>query len=462
MEYGRSFDPSKSLFDQLKALQSVTRHRTLSINHSENSEYCNNNICLKNCYLVFNSSWSEDCMYCERSIRTKDCIDCTESPSCELCYGCTACTHCYAIRSSEFCEDCSESSFLAFCRSCRNCFGCVNLRHREYCIWNEQKTKEEYEAFKQSLQRTSYRAQQALQERFAEWCMQHPRPGVIHRFSEHSTGNFLISVRNVENGFFVSDAEDCKHCFAVYEGAKDCREFSFFGLRAELLYECVQCGINDHHELFCLDCWENNSDLMYCMMCHGCKHCFGCVGLQKKHYCILNTQYTKDEYETLVPRIIEHMRTTGEWGEFYPIPFSSIPYNHSVAQRYFPLSQKNVGDVGGFWYEEHAANAIGGVDAAQLPDGLPTNDDPIIVKSAASGRPFKITSQEIKRYRQFAVPLPRMTYDERMEERAKKLGGVKLYERTCAKTGKPILTTYPPESPYILWDRDVYEKEFGS
>jgi len=49
-----------------------------------------------------------------------------------------------------------------------------------------------------------------------------------------------------------------------------------------------------------------------------------------------------------------------------------------------------------------------------------------------------------------------------MDERAKKLGGVKLYERTCAKTGKPILTTYPPESPYILWDRDVYEKEFGS
>jgi len=30
-------------------------------------------------------------------------------------------------------------------------------------------------------------------------------------------------------------------------------------------------------------------------------------------YCILNKQYSKEEYEELVPKIIEHMQKTGEW-----------------------------------------------------------------------------------------------------------------------------------------------------
>jgi len=156
------------------------------------------------------------------------------------------------------------------------------------------------------------------------------------------------------------------------------------------------------------------------------------------------------------------MRATGEYGEFFPMTQAPHAYNRTQAFRYFPMTKEAALQRGLEWHEKDTEDIRNAVEASQLSDDLPSSDDPIIVKSAASGRPFKITSQEIKRYRQFAVPLPRMTYDERMEERAKKLGGVKLYERTCAKTGKPILTTYPPESPYILWDRDVYEKEFGS
>jgi hypothetical protein len=47
-----------------------------------------------------------------------------------------------------------------------------------------------------------------------------------------------------------------------------------------------------------------------------------------------------------------------------------------------------------------------------------------------------------------------------MDARAQKLGKPTLYERTCAKRGKKIFTPYPPESPYIIWDREVYEEEF--
>ena len=50
---------------------------------------------------------------------------------------------------------------------------------------------------------------------------------------------------------------------------------------------------------------------MFC--CQNVANLFGCVGLKNKQYCILNKQYTKEEYETLVVRIIQQMQQTGEW-----------------------------------------------------------------------------------------------------------------------------------------------------
>jgi hypothetical protein len=81
---------------------------------------------------------------------------------------------------------------------------------------------------------------------------------------------------------------------------------------------------------------------MYCIDCQYSKDCFGCVGLQRKQYCILNKQYTKEEYETLVPKIIEHMKSTREWSEFFPIEISPFTYNETVAQEYFPLTKAEV------------------------------------------------------------------------------------------------------------------------
>jgi hypothetical protein len=96
------------------------------------------------------------------------------------------------------------------------------------------------------------------------------------------------------------------------------------------------CGYGDHVILSYL-CPQNVSNL------------FLCVGLRNKSYCILNKQYTKEEYEELVPRIIEKMMTTPlrqgfegqmEWGEFFPTSLSPFGYNETVAQEYFPMMRE--------------------------------------------------------------------------------------------------------------------------
>lgn len=116
----------------------------------------------------------------------------------------------------------------------------------------------------------------------------------------------------------------------------------------------------------------------------------------------------------------------------------------------------------GFNWSKHEAKQIpGAIPAAQLPDLAPNEEKTWTVLSQLSGRPFRVTAAEAKLYSRLSVPLPRVSYDERMIERRTRLGGTRLYQRSCAKTGCSILTTYPPSDPWIIWDKQVYDREFG-
>lgn len=48
-------------------------------------------------------------------------------------------------------------------------------------------------------------------------------------------------------------------------------------------------------------------NLLYCMETKYCNNCFGCVNLYQKDYCIFNKQYTKEEYEIIVPKLIQEL-----------------------------------------------------------------------------------------------------------------------------------------------------------
>ncbi len=462
LSYGQDYESAASFYKQFSDLSKKVPQPALAAVQNENCEYCNNLSGNKNCYLVFNTSGAEDCMYCENAWDSKDCIECSMVLQSELCHACTYCVRCYNLRSSEYSEDCSDSHFLAFCRSCRHCFGCVNLRHKEYCIWNEQKTKEEYEQWMEKFSTSSWTECSRYAKQLEEFSLRFPRPHAIILQSEQVSGNFIEHSKNVHDSHFVQHGEDLVRCFNVHEGVKDCADFTFFGRHAELIYECAACGINIRQLGFCFECREGSNALYYCWFCDGCEDCFGCISLRKKRYCIFNKQYTKEEYEQLVPQIIGRMRADGTWGEFFPMTLSPYAYNHTSAQRYFPLTRERTATLGLQWHEKDTEQAAAAVDASELPDGLPAEDRPFIVRSELSGRPFRITAKEIERYRAFGVPLPRLAYDERMEERAAKWGGIRLHEATCAKSGMPIRTTYPPDSPYIIWDREVWEREFGS
>ena len=78
---------------------------------------------------------------------------------------------------------------------------------------------------------------------------------------------------------------------------------------------------------------------MYSHLCADCEFCFGCIGLKHKKYCILNKQYSEDEYFQNVSMILDEMVARGEWGEFFPVKYSPYGYNRSGATLYEKLTK---------------------------------------------------------------------------------------------------------------------------
>jgi hypothetical protein len=76
----------------------------------------------------------------------------------------------------------------------------------------------------------------------------------------------------------------------------------------ESSYENTLVGAGCSDVFFSCFIINNCSNIFYSSECFSCKNCFACSGLKNKQYCILNKQYSKEEYEKLVPQIIEKMQ----------------------------------------------------------------------------------------------------------------------------------------------------------
>jgi hypothetical protein len=60
-------------------------------------------------------------------------------------------------------------------------------------------------------------------------------------------------------------------------------------------------------------------------------HCLGCIGLKNKSYCILNKQYTKEEWENLAEQIFASMEADGTLGDFFPASMCPFYFNDTLA-----------------------------------------------------------------------------------------------------------------------------------
>lgn len=448
LSYGRDFDFNRPFFEQFtELLQVVPRVVNWSV-ANENSEYGNLASWNKNCYLCFEADDNRDCQYCDYSFRCLNSIDCGYAVECELCYQCIDVLKCYNLRYSLNCKDCANSWFLKNCSGCKDCFGCVNLQNQQYFFLNEKLSKDAYEAKMDSLNLSSREQIQSFLASFLRFAKKFPCK-FMHGFqNENCSGDYLNNCKNAHYCFDSSDLRDCKYVYNC-EKVKDGYDLDTYGgvEGVERVYESQSIGRSVFNAAFTNNVSRNLSDIFYSEACWNGNDLFGCISLQNGKYCILNKQYSKEEYFELRAKIVEHMRKTGEYGEFFPIKDSPFPYNETMANFYFPLAKEEALKEGYLWRDVEKKEFL--PQSANVPISIDETNDTICDEMLACevmGKNYKIQPAELDFYRKMKLPVPLKCPEQRFKERMNLRNAKILRMKNCDKCNREMQTTYSSAS----------------
>jgi len=447
MDFGQDYDSSKPFFIQLQELQEKIPHPHQTGIKNIGCDYCDDVWNSKNCYLSRSMEECEDLYYSYRNLKVKNSIDVVVCFDSERCFDSVNCHHSYKLFYSRNSRDCIDSYFLLDCRNCQNCFMCWNLRGKSYCIENIEYSKEEYSEKIKSFKLESYRSVQNHKKRFEEIT----RNKAIHRENfnlktYNSNGDNLLNTKNCHNCFTISDSEDTYNCLRGLRHKSDIDADGCW--YDELVGNCSSCT-NSYAIKY--SSWSSARFSEYLDLCIECEYCFGCVGLKKKKYCILNKQYKKEEYEQLKGQIINDMKKIGEYGKFLPYSMSAGPFNFSNSYLYFPETKKeDILKLGGYW-EDIDESQIEGMPTNNLPDSIEDVEESICSQALIcpeTGWRFNIAQNELIFYKQNNIPLPRYHFDVRIKENMKYTSVLTSNLYNCCYCEKEIGAYYPKEWGY--------------
>jgi hypothetical protein len=489
-DYGMEFDFSKPFFEQFKELLSKVPLVNLGNENCVGSPYGNHNADCKDCYLTYASFNNEQTHYSFGAVGMKDCFDNYIGLKSELSYGDVLCGDLYRTHFSYDGDQVIDSFFTKVCKNIQDCIGCVNLRNKKFCIFNTQYTKEEYLKKKQELDFGSYKKLCGFEKAFNEFSLNFPKRYASVINSIESTGDMMINSKNVKNCFDIyGDVQDSKYLIHFLQ-AKDCYDIYGGGAGIELSYEGVDSGIQASKQLFSV-LTHTCLDTFYTYMCFGSKNLFGCVGLRNKQYCILNKQYSKEGYFKLLPKIIEHMKNTKEFGEFFPSAISPFSYNETIAQEYFTRSKEEILKNGYMYRELPERGYKITIKSEELPDHIKDIPESIleeIIECPNKGdektqctSAFKIIKSELDFLKNNNLALPRYCPNCRHYARLKQRNPFRLWGGKCQcagiesknkkykNTGKhthgdescqnEFETSYAPERPEIVYCEKCYQAE---
>ncbi|MFH0928099.1 MAG: hypothetical protein V1821_01355 [bacterium] len=470
--FGLKYKGPETFFTQLKELQKqVPRQALISLN-SENCDYCNHIRDSKGCYMcILVADQCERDFYCYWIVHVLDSADCYYIRKGERLFNCVATFdsyNCTYLLESEKCMDCHFSYDL---RGCSNCVFSSNLRNKNFVFDNQQLTKEEYESKIASLDRGSFAKSAEYKKKWLEVIAK-----AIHRYCydincQESSGDNLQNCTKTELVFNSFDDEN------VYNGASVlCAKNVVYGFSIGTqpvewaAHVSVLKGGNKMIECFNV---AYSSDVYFCENLVSCTDCLGCNGLNKKEFCILNKQYTKEEYTKIKSELLESWKKSGATAEFIPKGLYAFAYNESAAQDFYPLEKAEALRLGFAWNDNMpGTRGKETLKVAQIPDKISEVGDDILTQVLACsgcGKNYKIIKGELALYRTLGVPVPRECFDCRLRSWLKLMGERKLGERTCdcskpghSHTGqcpKKFVTRFVGGEEKNVFCAECYEKE---
>ena len=447
-KHAQEYNFSESFFNQIFDLERKIPINNLNSQRMINSLYSANSSASKNCYLCFNANFLENCMYGNAINYSKDCIDNSHIKNSERCYECFWLDKCYQCYFSIMSVESHHLWFCRDCLGCNDCFGCVNLRKSSYCIFNKQYSKEEYEKEIEKMKLNSISG--VLEAREKSRVFWQTQLNKYHQGLKNlnSSGSYVSNCKNVNDSYLTKESENMRYCQYMEEsGNKDNYDTSVWGENTELNYETIECGDSSYNNKFSRNCWPSCKSIEYSINLFSCSDCFACVGLKKKQYCILNKQYTKEEYFELREKIIKHMNDMPyadkkgniyKYGEFFPIEFSPFGYNNTIAIQHFELNENKAKEYGYPWLEIPRGEYKITKKTSELSDSIDEVSDEIlkdIIECSNCKNPYRILENEFLFYKKENLPLPNMCEECRFQRRIKDRLKIELYNRKCMCAG---------------------------
>ena len=462
--YGQNYNFNKPFFEQfnelLRAVPKFGIYASNEMGPNINSEYTNFAGGSKDCYLVFNSSpQNENCAYGRGLSYCRDVFDSYFLSKTERAYEAINVHESSTVSWAQDVTGCINSFYLLNCSGCQNCFGCVNLRQKTYYFLNQPLTKKEYEKRVNEI-RGSYQRMEEFKMRFEKLAISLPRRENANLKNLNSTGNYIFESKNCFNSFEIESCENSQYLFAV-KFAKDSYDLIGHGRMSELLLEGVAVGTSQR----VLGSWwvMGSHDVEYSFALRSGENCIGCDGVHNAKFAVLNKQYPEEEYKKIRAHIVTELKEKGLYGMYFPKELALFAYNETIAQDNFPLT-KEVAITQGFRWQNELQKTSGRetLKSDKIPDHIKDVPDTItkeILSCITCGRNYKIILAELQLYRNMLLPIPRQCFYCRHQDRIRRRGPMKIFDRVCTNCKKEIKTTYSPDRPEIVYCEACYQQE---
>jgi hypothetical protein len=474
LSFGVSYNPSLPFFTQLNDLMQKVPRLAIWVVASTNSEYTNQSYFNKDTYLSFALRDCENILYAGRAKAIKNSADITYTHFSELMYDTVNVEKSYNSQHVYDSEAIVDSFFVSSSRNCQNCFGGMNLRSANYVFFGEQLSKDEYKEKIGKINLGSRNEVNELSKKFADYSLNQ-----IHKAMElvnctNCVGNYLVNAKDCHYVFDGFELENVRYSIWVFTD-KDI--FDSYGIGGSNNV-CETIGCEDVANCSFDNIVDSSTDVYYSDLCKGSQNLFGCVGVQSKKYCILNKQYSKEEYAELVKKIKEDMNNNPyvdkrgivyKYGEFFSSELSPFAYNETIAQEFYPKSKEEITSLGYRFCEQGTKNYIPTIHMGEIPDDISSVEDNFIeeiVECKNKGSvetqctsAFKITPAELALYKKLKIPLPEYCPNCRHYARIERHLPPAIFNRTCEKCKKEIYSGYAPDRPEIVYCESCYQQE---
>ncbi len=413
---GREVDLDKPFFDQLYSLSQVIP-RAAGYNFVEPK----NSVAFisfgdVDSYFVL-ACRSKRCYYCGNSYDSEDCAETSMVTKTQDCYHLVRCDRMHNCRFASESYDCINCDFIFDCRNCEFCFGATNKRNKKYLWFNEQLSKEEWERRFAEVDLTSWKNRQEYESKYYDLIANAIWSENYNINADNCVGEYLNNVSNILHGYYSNapGSHDCEEC-TYFEGGQSHNCYMIGApISASDCYYSV--GVEGSNLKFAMSINSKMMDSEYCESCYECSDCFGCVGLRHKKFCILNKQYSEEEYWQKLDEIKCFMMDRREYGDMPPANFSTQVYTGSGAAILFGSDIEEGKKLGAVELDPRAEGAEGPEIEAGTTASMDEIPDRVEDINALVGKPFldpnlnrryTYIKPELELYRKLKVAPPRM------------------------------------------------------